>query len=45
MWYCYSFSYSFIVVIFNARPSEFSYLTPLLKDRNLELHPVQVIKS
>ncbi|RID62862.1 hypothetical protein BRARA_E01904 [Brassica rapa] len=34
--------YSFVVVIFNARPSEFSFLSPSLKNRNLELHPVQV---
>nr|VDD21106.1 unnamed protein product [Brassica rapa] len=34
--------YSFIVVIFNARPSEFSFFSPALKDRNLELHPIQV---
>lgn len=34
--------YSFIVVIFNARPSEFSFLSPALNDRNLELHPLQV---
>jgi hypothetical protein len=34
--------YSLIVVIFNARPSEFSYPSPALKDRKLELHPVQV---
>uniref|UniRef100_A0A1J3ES24 Pullulanase 1, chloroplastic n=1 Tax=Noccaea caerulescens TaxID=107243 RepID=A0A1J3ES24_NOCCA len=38
-------NYSFIVVIFNARPSEFSYFTPLLKDRNLQLHPVQVMSG
>ncbi|XP_056846958.1 pullulanase 1, chloroplastic isoform X2 [Raphanus sativus] len=34
--------YSFVVAIFNARPSELSFLAPGLKDRNLELHPVQV---
>ncbi|EOA19904.1 hypothetical protein CARUB_v10000153mg [Capsella rubella] len=37
--------YSLIVVIFNARPSEFSFLSPALKDRNLELHPVQVMSG
>ncbi|CAH8270013.1 unnamed protein product [Arabidopsis lyrata] len=37
--------YSLIVVIFNARPSEFSYLSPALKDRKLELHPVQVMSG
>ncbi|KFK24885.1 hypothetical protein AALP_AA8G037300 [Arabis alpina] len=37
--------YSFIVVIFNAHPSEFSFVSPVLKDRNLELHPVQVMSG
>ncbi|CAH2074179.1 unnamed protein product [Thlaspi arvense] len=37
--------YSFIVVIFNARPSEFSFLSPVLKDRNLKLHPVQLMSG
>jgi pullulanase-type alpha-1,6-glucosidase len=37
--------YSLIVVIFNARPSEFSYPSPALKDRKLELHPVQVMSA
>ncbi|CAN8257182.1 unnamed protein product [Cochlearia groenlandica] len=35
--------YSLIVVIFNARPSESLFVSSVLKDRNLELHPVQVM--
>ncbi|KAG9139744.1 hypothetical protein Leryth_016675 [Lithospermum erythrorhizon] len=34
--------YSYIVVIFNARPNDVSLTTPLLKGRELELHPVQM---
>lgn len=37
--------YSYIVVIFNARPSEVSFCSPTLQGRKLELHPVQVTST
>ncbi|XP_010543576.1 PREDICTED: pullulanase 1, chloroplastic [Tarenaya hassleriana] len=34
--------YSYIVVIFNARPSELLFHSPVIKGRNLKLHPIQI---
>lgn len=37
--------YSYIVVIFNASPSEVSFINPALHSRALQLHPVQVMSN
>ncbi|XP_058080024.1 pullulanase 1, chloroplastic isoform X3 [Magnolia sinica] len=37
--------YSYIVVIFNASPTEVSFVNPALKARNLQLHPIQLTSS
>lgn len=38
-------SYSYIVVIVNACPTEVSFASPSLQARTLQLHPVQVNHS
>ena len=35
-------SYSYIVVVINACPTEVSFASPALKARTLQIHPVQV---
>ncbi|RDX83602.1 Pullulanase 1, chloroplastic, partial [Mucuna pruriens] len=37
--------YSFIVVVVNASPKEVSFVSPALKLRSLQLHPIQVLSS
>lgn len=36
-------SYSYIVVIINARPTDALFTSPALRGRNLNLHPIQVL--
>uniref|UniRef100_A0A6N2M3E6 Glycosyl hydrolase family 13 catalytic domain-containing protein n=1 Tax=Salix viminalis TaxID=40686 RepID=A0A6N2M3E6_SALVM len=38
-------NYSFIVVIFNASPSEVSFASPVLRARTFQLHPIQAMSS
>ncbi|KAJ6325508.1 hypothetical protein OIU76_012567 [Salix suchowensis] len=38
-------NYSFIVVIFNASPSEVSFASPVLRARAFQLHPIQAMSS
>ncbi|XP_011024341.1 PREDICTED: pullulanase 1, chloroplastic isoform X2 [Populus euphratica] len=37
--------YSFIVVIFNASPSEVSFASPVLRARTFQLHPIQAMSA
>ena len=37
-------SYSYIVVIVNARPTEVAFACPALRAKTLKLHPIQVIR-
>lgn len=37
--------YSFIVVIFNASPSEVSFPSPVLRARTFQLHPIQAMSA
>lgn len=38
-------TYSFIVVIFNASPSEVSFASPVLRARTFQLHPIQAVSA
>ncbi|KAF9674926.1 hypothetical protein SADUNF_Sadunf10G0178400 [Salix dunnii] len=38
-------NYSFIVVIFNASPSEVSFASPVLRARTFQLHPIQAMSA
>ncbi|XP_060676008.1 pullulanase 1, chloroplastic-like [Ziziphus jujuba] len=37
--------YSYIVVIINSCPSEISFLSPVLRARTLQLHPIQLTST
>nr|GFA02737.1 pullulanase 1, chloroplastic [Tanacetum cinerariifolium] len=38
-------SYSYVVVVFNASPTDISFTSPVLRGKVLQLHPVQMMSN